>query len=279
MSGHAEAAISGWAGLSGAVRTSRVAEEARTETVAQVPAPRPGLRLERRLLAEGAPAIVGVDEVGRGSLAGPVTVGMVLLAAPLRRVPAGLADSKLLSASARTRLRPIIERWAAAHAVAHASAAEVNDLGIMAALCLAGQRAYASLLAAFASAPVPGAARTNAGSGFASALGAPAVILDGNYDWLTRPAAQRGLFDPPGMPTGIEARVRTQVKADLGCASVAAASVLAKVERDQLMTELARTHPGYGWDTNAGYGTPAHRRALRELGLTPYHRKSWNLVS
>jgi ribonuclease HII len=105
------------------------------------------------------------------------------------------------------------------------------------------------------------------------------VLLDGSHDWLTR--TQVDLFeaadlDVAGAPESDPA-VRTMVKADLQCASVAAASVLAKVERDMLLTRLARQYPAYAWDQNKGYSAPAHLEALRTQGTTPQHRRSWNL--
>ena len=144
---------------------------------------------------------------------------------------------------------PKIERWAVACAVGHASAAEIDELGILAALRLAGDRAL-------------------------HALGVePAVIvLDGNYDWFSRPP-RAGSSPRPAPP----ARVELRVKADLTCASVAAASVLAKVARDALMRELGAHHPAYGWPVNKGYATPEHLAALRELGPCVEHRRSWRL--
>jgi ribonuclease HII len=196
--------------------------------------------------------VAGVDEVGRGCLSGPVTVGVVLVEAGQRPPPRGLRDSKLLTAPARRALVPRIQRWVAAWAVADASAAEIDELGLIAALRLAGHRA----LAALPTRP-------------------DCVLLDGNHDYLTPPGAgQPELpFDslPPFPP------VRTQVKADVRCASVAAASVLAKATRDAHMARLAADHPEYGWDVNKGYATPHHRQALRRVGPSPYHRLSWRL--
>lgn len=220
---------------------------------------RPSLRREKALLRAGATAVVGTDEVGRGSLAGPVSVGMVCLTGSIGRVPPGLADSKQLSPAQRARLVPSLERWSAAWAVGHASAQEIDALGIIGALCLAGARAYADL-------GLPG---LDLGT-------APVIVLDGNYDWLSRPTRQPSLFAPTPEPPS--ARVVTQVKADQTCASVAAASVIAKVARDAVMAELALGHPGYGFETHAGYGTVAHRAALERLGPSSVHRQSWNLT-
>jgi ribonuclease HII len=213
---------------------------------------RPTLRVEKRLLREGRTAILCIDEVGRGALGGPVTAGAVVVDATVRRPLAGVRDSKLLTPGAREELVPRIHRWAVAHAVGHATAAEIDEHGLTAALRLAGHRALALL-----------------------AVRADLVLLDGSHDWLT-PPEQPSLFAPPTVTPSVP-DVVTMVKADLQCAAVAAASVLAKVERDGLMVELAADHPGYGWEENKGYASPAHLDALRRLGPCAEHRRSWNL--
>ena len=220
---------------------------------------RPDLRQERALLRSGARVVVGMDEVGRGALAGPVSVGAVAVDLSTRTCPRGVADSKLLSAAARERLLPALGRWGTARAVGHASPAEIDEFGIIAALRLAGRRALAQL-----------------------AVPVDLVLLDGSHDWLSAPA-QGGLFDElapePGLgaPAHPEPAVRTRVKADQTCASVAAASVLAKCERDALMVGLAVDHPAYGWHENKGYGAPEHVAALRLLGPCDLHRRTWRL--
>lgn len=255
---------------------------------------RPDLRHERALLRSGARVVVGMDEVGRGALAGPVSVGAVAVDLTTRTCPQGVADSKLLTAAARERLLPALGRWGLARAVGHASAAEIDAVGILAALRLAGQRALAGLHVAV-----------------------DLVLLDGSHDWLTRPAEldllaldgpppdpHRG-GDCPDSPVGGDwpdplvgrdrpdlariprlpvpvlagppVAVRTRIKADRTCASVAAASVLAKCERDALMVRLAGEHPGYGWAENKGYGAPEHLEALRSRGPCILHRRSWRL--
>ncbi len=217
--------------------------------------PAPTLRHERELLRAGGHALVaGVDEVGRGALAGPVTVGFVVVDLTTRSAPTGLRDSKLLTPAAREALVPRLRRWAPAFAVGHAAAEEVDALGILRALRLAGSRALHQLHGA---AHPPGA-----------------VLLDGNYDWLGRPEVPPEASCPP-LPQA--PRVTTLVKGDLRCAAVAAASVLAKVERDAIMTDLAQQHPGYGWAGNKGYSAPDHLDALRELGPCDQHRRSWRL--
>lgn len=218
----------------------------------------PGLHLERELATSGARFVGGMDEVGRGALAGPASVGLVVLdvAAMDSADPAtwaGIRDSKTLSPARREALEPAIAQWAHACSVGHAAPSEIDALGINAALRLAGLRALAQVRSA--------------------GVIVDALILDGSHNWLaTQPAATHSP-DPADAP----AVVRTLVKADAQCLSVAAASVAAKVQRDRLMREHARSFPDYGWDANKGYGSAAHRTALRELGVTPLHRVSWNL--
>ena len=167
-------------------------------------------------------------------------------------VPQGVRDSKLLLPHVRERLVPRIRRWAPAYAVGHAGPDEVDAIGIIAALRRAGRRALAQLPA------VP-----------------DLVLLDGNHDWLTDPQGD-GLFALlEGAP--VSPPVRTMIKADLRCSSVAAASVLAKVERDGIMTELAPEYPVYAWADNKGYSAPEHVEALRLHGPSPYHRQTWRL--
>ena len=176
---------------------------------------------------------------------------MVVVDATVRRSLPGVRDSKLLTPRARTELVPRIRRWAVAYAVGHASAAEIDEVGIIAALRRAGMRALATL-------PVE----------------PDAVLLDGKHDWLT-PPRQDSLFDDPvgaAVPP-----VTMRIKADLTCASVAAASVLAKVERDAIMVDLETCHPRYGWAGNKGYASPDHLAALQEHGPCVEHRRSWRL--
>lgn len=208
-----------------------------------------------------------MDEVGRGALAGPVSVGVVVVAAETRSAPVGVRDSKLLPATRRESLVEPVRRWAYAHAVGHALAEEIDSHGILAALRLAGCRALA------ATAVVP-----------------DLVLLDGNHDWLTEKAVVQGELDMelPALP-GVSRReplppqqsvppVTTRIKADMTCSSVAAASILAKVERDAIMRALATSHPVYGWEINKGYAAPEHRAALREHGPCTMHRRTWHLM-
>lgn len=217
------------------------------------PAPRkPSLRVERDLQRQGFRLLAGMDEVGRGALAGPVSVGVVVIDERVRSAPQGVRDSKLMTPAARTAMVPRLRRWATASAVGHASAAEIDEIGIMAALRLAGRRALDSL-----------------------EVRPDLVILDGNHDWLTDPE-QVGLFAELGQGPSVPP-VTTLIKADMACSSVAAASVLAKVSRDTLMVELAAEHPLYGWAENKGYSASVHLDALREHGPCELHRRSWSL--
>lgn len=193
-----------------------------------------------------------IDECGRGALAGPASVGVVVVDASTARIPTGLRDSKLLTPDARVALVPRIQRWALASAVGHASAAEVDEVGILGALRLAALRALGALT-----------------------VDVDVALLDGSHDWLSAPA-QSGLFDSPGLAE-VCFPVVTEVKGDLRCAGVAAASVLAKVERDGLMSDLAGDHPDFGFERNKGYASAGHIDALRRLGATEQHRRSWDL--
>lgn len=217
---------------------------------------RPSLRLERALLRDGARIVVGMDEVGRGALAGPVSVGAVALDLTTRTGPRGVADSKLLTAAARAALLPALGRWGRARAVGHASPAEIDERGIVGALRLAGVRALAALETEVEQVDV--------------------VVLDGTHDWLTAPSDLLSLLEDDLAPASTP-HVMTKARADRTCASVAAASVLAKCERDSRMTALHEEQPEYCWADNKGYGTPEHLAALARLGPSPHHRTSWRL--
>ena len=199
-----------------------------------------------------------MDEVGRGALAGPASVGLVVFdAAALHSADPsawqGVRDSKALTAKRREALAPTIATWAAACTVGHAQPFEIDRLGISAALRLAGLRALAQAAA--------------------SGITVDGLILDGSYNWLR---AEPVLGQDPD-PWEAPEVVRTLVKADAHCVSVAAASIAAKVERDRMMCEFAVDYPAYGWESNKGYGSAVHRAAIHEHGVTPLHRVSWNL--
>lgn len=220
----------------------------------------PDLVAEHGLLAQGHACVVGMDEVGRGALAGPVSVGVVVVDGGTGPVPPGLTDSKLLTPAARAALVPQIESWCVAWAVGHASAAEIDAHGIVAALRLAGRRALAQVVA--------------------SGAAVSAVLLDGSHNWLSTPPddlwAAAAVDDGDGGQLD-EPEVTTRVKADLACASVAAASVLAKCTRDALMVELDARCGGYDWASNKGYGSASHLAALVSAGPSSWHRRSWRL--
>ncbi|MCU1562293.1 MAG: ribonuclease, partial [Arthrobacter sp.] len=217
----------------------------------------PTLDYERRFRSSGARLLAGIDEVGRGALAGPVSVGIAVVDLNQQQLLADVRDSKLLKAADRERLEPLVQGWSVASAVGHATAGEIDALGIVGALRLAGNRAWLAVL----------------GAGVIPDV----VLLDGSHNWLS-PAAQASLFDEEPAAAGCDAPVHTLVKADMQCLSVAAASVLAKVERDRQMRALHAEYPAFGWDENKGYGTAAHKDALRAAGPTPYHRVSWQLL-
>lgn len=222
--------------------------------------PKPSLRLERELQRSGARLVAGVDEVGRGALAGPVTVAVVVVGSSVRSAPPGLRDSKLLTPAAREALEPAVQRWATDWGIGHADPAEIDRHGIIAALRLAAARAFTAL------SQVP-----------------DAVILDGNHDYLRsspEPAgdAQTMLAIPaPAAPEPFPSWRVTRIKADQTCSAVAAASVLAKCARDRLMVARHADHPWYRWDANKGYAAPEHIAGLAQRGPCALHRLSWRL--
>ncbi len=192
----------------------------------------PDFALETAAFAKGALYVAGVDEVGRGPLAGPVTAAAVRLNPDA--IPPGLNDSKKLSVGRRGVLAAAL--WDCADvSVAHASVDEIDDLNILRASHLAMLRAVAGLKRA-----------------------PDHLLIDGNQ-----------------MPRGLTCAAQTVITGDALSLSIAAASIVAKVARDQIMVILAQQHPGYGWETNAGYGTRAHMAALLNLGVTPLHRRSF----
>lgn len=203
----------------------------------------PTLEVEAACFAAGHALVIGVDEVGRGAVAGPVAVGVQAVAAGTTGFPAGLRDSKLLSEKRRQALAPLVAQWGAG-AVGYATAAEIDAHGITRALGTAARRALLQL--------------HREGVPVTDAL----ILVDGSHDWLT-PVLSRPL------------QVRTRVGADRSCASVAAASVRAKVDRDAIMRAAHEAHPHYGWDANKGYGAPAHYAGIAAHGLTELHRTSW----
>lgn len=218
--------------------------------------PVPDLSREARILGEGAVTVAGIDEVGRGAWAGPVTVGVVVVDSSTPHPPAGLRDSKALSPRARRRLAPLVTAWARDWSIGSASPGECDELGMRAAIALASSRAIELL-----------------------EVRPEALIVDGPLDLL---AADNLLLAAKVASHGWRAmpptRTEKVIKADQICASVAGASVVAKVARDALMAELSPSFPAFDLDSNAGYPSPAHQRALRGYGLTSIHRRSWSFV-
>lgn len=213
---------------------------------------------ERALAASTRTRYIGaVDEVGRGSLAGPVSVGMVVIDMDAVREFPQLRDSKLLSAPVRESLVAEIQRWAVGYGVGHAAPAEIDELGMTAALRLAGTRAAQMC-----------------------SIAPQAALVDGSYDWLS--AKEPDLFDlleDQGERTGLSIPTRTVIKGDMTCQAIAAASILAKVERDEIMLHASAQYPSYGWQINKGYATATHRQAIAEHGPSEFHRLSWRLTS
>jgi len=204
----------------------------------------PTLDVERDLFARGARFVIGCDEVGRGAIAGPVAVGLALIGIDTAPLPEGIRDSKLLSEKRRGVLAPVASGWTAFSAVGLASADEVDRIGIMAALGTAGRRALVAL--------------HEQGARVRDSV----ILLDGSFDWLS-----------PALASPL--RVRTRIKADRDCGSVAAASVIAKVHRDQLMIDAHEATPVYEWSGNKGYASAGHFAAIRAHGTTDFHRRSW----
>ena len=188
--------------------------------------------IERELHSQGVGLICGVDEAGRGPLAGPVCAAAVIL--PAETDLPGLNDSKKLSEKKREQLFPEIQRIALAWSVAFATVEEIEERNILGATMLAMNRAIAGL-----------------------SLKPELALIDGNRN------------------KEIEMPSRCVVHGDARCASIAAASILAKVSRDRLMVELSREYPQYGFEQHKGYGTRAHYEALREYGPCPAHRPSF----
>ncbi len=192
------------------------------------------LTLERSLAAQGFVRVAGVDEVGRGPLAGPVVCAAVILPLEEEKRVLGIDDSKKLSAKKREALAEQIRAAARAYAIAEVDAATIDEINILQATRLCMKRAVDMLTPA-----------------------ADMVLTDGN------------------MTLDITLPQRSIVKGDALVCSIGAASILAKVYRDALMAEYAMLYPEYAFERNAGYGTKAHIRAIREVGACPIHRRSF----
>jgi ribonuclease HII len=204
--------------------------------------------VERELVGEGL-LVAGIDEVGRGAWAGPASVGVAVFRHD-EPPPEGICDSKALAEDEREEIFPRVAAWCREWSVGHADSAECDRLGMTAALRLAAQRALGGL-----------------------STSPDALLLDGNFDYVTEPD-ENG--DRP-LRTGAPA-VRTIVRGDAACVSIAAASIVAKVTRDRMMRELAPSFPAFDFDRNKGYPTRVHKLALAGFGLTSIHRRSWAFV-
>ena len=188
--------------------------------------------IEQSYYAQGITCICGVDEAGRGPLAGPVCAAAVILPANLE-IP-GLNDSKKLSDKRRRELYPVIMEQAIAYGIGLADHQEIDEINILQATFLAMERAMANL-----------------------SVKPELALIDGNRE------------KDFGVP------VKTVVQGDSLSASIAAASVLAKVTRDDIMLQMAQEYPGYGFEIHKGYGTKAHYQALAEKGPCPIHRMTF----
>ncbi len=189
-------------------------------------------QIEDGFYDQGYQVICGVDEAGRGPLAGPVCAAAVILPKHLE-IP-GLTDSKKLTDKKRRELFPLIQEQAVAYGIGLASQEEIDEINILQATFLAMERALSQLN-----------------------VRPDMVLIDGNRE--------RDF----GVP------VQTVIKGDSLSANIAAASILAKVTRDNLMMELAQQYPQYGFEIHKGYGTKAHYEALRQYGASPIHRRSF----
>lgn len=196
----------------------------------------PDLRLEKRLWRSGLENIAGMDEAGRGALAGPVTVGAVILpnVPRLSSTLSGVRDSKQMTPPQRARWAAILRKIARAWSLGWASADEIDSLGISAATRLASERALAAL-----------------------------------------PLLPNHLLTDFRLNPDTDIPLTSIVKGDQKSLSIASASVLAKTARDAVMCELDEQYPGYGLARHKGYGTIVHREAIERLGHSPIHRKTF----
>ncbi|CUI57478.1 ribonuclease HII [Cognatishimia activa] len=193
---------------------------------------KPDYELEQLAIFRGATSVVGVDEVGRGPLAGPVMAAAVVLSPD--RIPEGLNDSKKLGVKRRESLyEQILE--VADVGFGEATVEEIDQINILQASLLAMRRAVHDLKSP-----------------------ADYALVDGKF-----------------IPKGLNIPAEGVVKGDAKSVSISAASIVAKIRRDRLMESLAQQFPGYGWERNAGYPTVEHREALKNLGVTPHHRRSF----
>jgi ribonuclease HII len=201
--------------------------------------PEPDLSFERALWEAGLPTVAGIDEAGRGALAGPVAAAAVVLPSEegIMEYLKGVRDSKQMTASQRETAREKILKYAVTWGVGFASSEEIDQIGILPATRLAACRALEALT------PPP-----------------THLLLD--YLFLPEVAIPQTAL----------------IKGDCRSLSIAAASILAKTSRDALLRELELIYPGYGFASHKGYGTQAHREAIQQLGVSPVHRLSFGLL-
>ena len=195
----------------------------------------PDFDAEARLIRKGYKAIAGVDEVGRGCIAGPVTAAAVILNP--QKIPSGLNDSKKLNLKNREKIFQSIQDTCT-FCVAHSSVEEIDQINILQAALLSMKRAILGLR-----------------------IKPDFVLIDGNKN-----------------PEGLESNFETIIKGDSKSLSIAAASIVAKITRDRIMSRLDKEFPGYNWSQNAGYPTKMHKSAILDIGITPYHRRSFKPV-
>src|SRR5688500_12849062 len=192
----------------------------------------PSLGIERALWAEGHEVVVGMDEVGRGAWAGPLTLGAAVV--PKDRRVNKIRDSKMLTEGEREAMFDRVASWCVAWSVGHASEEECDELGMSEAQRLAARRALDEL-----------------------DLPAERVLVDGDWYFV------------------VDGTSELLVKGDARCLSIAAASILAKVTRDRIMRAESEHHPYWSFELNKGYPCPRHKMALRGLGPSAIHRRSW----
>ncbi|MEL6641508.1 MAG: ribonuclease HII [Pseudomonadota bacterium] len=192
----------------------------------------PTFDLEKAAQTDGHLRVAGVDEVGRGPLAGPVVAAAVVL--DPEQIPDGLNDSKQMTAKRREALHDILHEVADV-SIAEASVREIEEHNILRASHIAMVRAVSGL----------------------------------------RSPADFALIDGSMVPRGLNVPASAIIKGDTRSLSIAAASIVAKVWRDRLMLSLAQQHPGYGWETNAGYPTKEHKAGLKSHGVTQHHRRTF----
>ena len=197
--------------------------------------PLPDFDVETGLIKKGYKAIAGVDEVGRGCIAGPVTAAAVILNP--QKIPSGLNDSKKLNLKNREKIFQSIQDTCT-FCVAHSSVEEIDQINILQASLLSMKRAI-----------------------FGLRIKPDFVLIDGNKN-----------------PEGLESNFETIIKGDSKSLSIAAASIVAKITRDRIMSRLDKEFPGYNWSQNAGYPTKMHKSAILDIGITPYHRRSFKPV-